>query len=69
MPGAHNVVYNGKEDAAPDCHNALVHCLYYWVYYTWPEAEKDDNANIDDRIPVNHGTNDTEVVEGSLDKL
>lgn len=69
MSGAHNVVYNGKEDAASDCQNAPVHRLHCWVHFTWPEAEKDDDADVDDRIPIDHGTNDAGAMERSPNKL
>lgn len=69
VPGTHHVVYNGKEDAASDCQNAPVHRLHCWLHCSWPEAEKDDDADVDDRIPVDHGTDDTGAMERSPDKL
>jgi len=69
VAGTEDVVQDGEEDGAADGEDAPVHFCDRRIHRGRPEAEEDNNSNINDRIAVNNGTQEAGASEWAPDEL
>jgi len=66
---AHKVVQRGKDGAATDTDDAIVHTIHTRIHFGGPEAEENDYSDVDDGKEIHQSTKDTRATECSPDQL
>ena len=69
MAGTEDVVQDGKEHGAADGEDAPVHFRDGRIHHGRPEAEEDDDGNVDDGVAVDKGAPDSGAAERAPDEL